>query len=829
MARGTIDYGIDLGTTNSVISVLNGSDPEVIENQEGSKCTPSAVWIDPKGALHVGKKARERAWRDQGNARAEFKIRMGSADVYNFVDGKRTMTPQQLSAEVLKRLCADAQSRTQEQVRAAVVTIPAVFEDPQMAATRQAAEMAGLSPHPLLIEPIAAAQAYGFQTESDRAFWLVFDFGGGTFDAALIGMRDGQIEIVNHGGDLYLGGKILDWNIVDQLLVPALVEEYQLAEFNRGNPKWAAAFGKLKEKAEEAKIDCSTQPHSIINLDPLCQDDRGEWVIFEYELSASGVADLMMPLIERALNHCTKVLEDARLGAGDVEKVLMVGGSTMSPFLREVVKDRLGVPLEFSIDPLTVVARGAAIVARGHVVDSRPGDVPAGTHAVKLDYKPVDADPEPLIGGQVVPPAGASVVGCTIEFVNTRDQWRSGQVPVSDSGNFATVLKAEQGRENVFRIELRQGGNLLPVSPETFPIIVKPGDVLPTALHSLGVALASNEMAVFLAKGSDLPASKTNTDDLRTSRPLMMGLSGDALRIPVLQGENIRRASRNSPVGVLKIPADKIARDVPEGSDIHITITANADQKVSISAYLPCLDDYFEEAYKIEIAEDNVDALAAEVKTERSRLEQARKDLAASPDAKAGEAMSRLDREHMVEEIEQALTAARGGDTEALTRGRSRLRDFQSALDDVDDALAWPKLVAEARAALADCRSTVQDLGTDEDGARFKALEHETEQAIAAHDTDILARKLQETHGLNYVVKADCFQVWVNTLNALKARKAFLTDQAKASALFTQGDTAVERKDKKGLQTVCEGLFALEPIPDGPQKPTDTGDIVRKQ
>jgi molecular chaperone DnaK len=223
MARATIDFGIDLGTTNSAIAVLNGTEVRVFKNNEGAEFTPSVVWIDRNNRLHIGQRAKNQAFKDPQNTASEFKLQMGKTDPILFKRSGRKMTPDELSAEVLKSLKVDG-SQPNDPVEVAAITVPADFDLPQNAATTKAARLAGLLQSPLIQEPVAAALSYGFQSLKDNVFWMSYDIGGGTFDAAIIQVRDGQIQVVNHGGDRHLGGKLIDWEIVEQILVPALTK-----------------------------------------------------------------------------------------------------------------------------------------------------------------------------------------------------------------------------------------------------------------------------------------------------------------------------------------------------------------------------------------------------------------------------------------------------------------------------------------------------------------------------------------------------------------------------------------------------------------------------
>ena len=286
MTPSTNCCGIHLGTTHAMIAELRGLDVHFFRNAEGSESTPCAVYLNKAGSLVVGREAKERCESDPENAYMEFKRDMGSNAEYKFARDGRKMKPEELSAEVLKALCADAQREIGHPITSAVITVPADFDLPQCEATKKAALMAGIKHTVLLTEPVAAAQAYSFDSHDDKTFWLVYDFGGGTFDAAIIQVRDGLIQVTANGGDNHLGGKNIDWTIVEELLIPAVLKNRQLTDFKRGTPKWRSAIAKLKIQAEAAKIRLSspTQTSTEITIDFLCNDDKGEPVKFEYEL-----------------------------------------------------------------------------------------------------------------------------------------------------------------------------------------------------------------------------------------------------------------------------------------------------------------------------------------------------------------------------------------------------------------------------------------------------------------------------------------------------------------------------------------------------------------
>jgi Molecular chaperone len=820
--RNTIDYGIDLGTTNSAIAVLRGTEVEVFKNDDGMECTPSAVYMHKGGALFVGKRAKSKLEEDPENAFGEFKLKMGQDEPYTFARNGQQMKAEDLSAEVLKSLRADVKQRVSEEIDAAVITVPAAFELPQCEATRRAAQQAGIVSSPLLQEPVAAALAYGFQSEADKIFWLVFDFGGGTFDAAVIHVRDGIISVVNHEGDNYLGGKLIDWDIVNKLLIPAVVKEHPLTDFRKGNPKWISALAKLKGQAEDAKIRLSRAPSAEIEIDNLCLDDRGDRVDFVYQLKRADVESIMEPYLARALGLCRKALSAKHLASGDIERLLLVGGPTMTPFLRDRLadpKEGLGIPLEFRIDPLTVVARGAAIFAGTQRVEkSARSKAASGQYSIDLEYKPVGTDPEPLVGGTVHAPGDGSVAGHTIEFVNDGAQppWRSGRIGLAANGTFMTNLRADKGRLHTFVIEIRDStGKQGEVVPDRFTYTIGIHMTDPPLIHSVGIALANNEMEVLLPKGSPLPARRRKI--ARTAFETRRGEGNHFIQIPVMEGES-PRADRNQCIGTLKIESKNMKRDVPAGSEVEVTIEIDQSRIVRTKAFIPLLDEEFEQI--IDYKEyGRTSRSPAELRTDlgkqKERLEQGRKKAGETGDVKAADVLHRIDSERIVSDVEAGL--AQGADSEDADKVHKRLLDMKRALDDMDDALEWPALVAGTEREIEVERRIVNDTNykaTPEEKARFAALEREIRTAMGTRDADLLRHKMEEMDRLGVLIMLRQPGWWLGHLEHLEKKKGMMTNPSQAEMYIGQARRAINNNDLEGLKAAVRQLAALLPAGD---------------
>lgn len=829
MKRTTIDFGIDLGTTNSTIAVVDGVDAKPIPNKAGSVITPSAVWIDKRGNLHVGEEAKGHALKDDPeNGDLEFKLRMGMREngSKRFLRSGREMLPEELSAEVLKSLKMDVQTSMGEEVRSAVITVPAAFELPQTASTRRAAcgtsdeeaksgmariAGAGFKQCILLLEPVAASLAYGFQSASENVYWLVFDFGGGTFDAALMRVRDGLIQVVNHDGDNHLGGKLIDWDIAIEKLIPAVTRKHELPGFQRNNPKWQKAIGTLKYAAEQAKIEvCRTRAPYEIYIEGLCEDATGKSVDFLYTLTPEDVVSVGQPYVERALNLCRKVLKEKGLTGKELSKVLMVGGSTLNPWMREAVEAELGAPLEFGIDPVTVVARGAAIFAGTQRVRDIGSEesVAVGTWRIEIEHEPVGNVRDPDIGGRVSGPSGTSAKGCTIEFVDTRTKWRSGRITLGAEGVFMTQLFAEEKRRCEYDIELCDAtGTRLAVSPERISYTLGLVPDKPPLSNTIGIGLANEELLPYIQKGTRLPARGTN--DHRTVLALRAGHPEDVLTIPILEGEN-PRAVRNHLIGRIEITGANIRRDLPAGSQVEVTVMIDESQQIRAQAYVSALDEDFHVQIALQMSHESLDELKKQVNEQRERLRKAREKVGKNPTLKAQAALTRIEDEQLLRQVD-ALTTAAEQDADALQQLDRRVRDLASAVDDVEDASEWPGLVELAQKNRKDVEGMVGDHGEAADKNQLRALVNEHQRALDSGDPALLKRVAEDFDALWFTVADRLTAFHVARFNNLAGRLQSMRDIPQAEQIIAQGRRAINNNDVDGLKAANRQLRSMLP------------------
>jgi molecular chaperone DnaK len=801
MAEKAVYLGIDLGTTNSCAAVFDGDKLTLVRNAQGGALTPSVVRIDARGNVLVGERARRALESDPDNTRSEFKRLMGNPHRFEFPASKQQRTAVELSAEVLRSIRRDVEGQLGVAPERAVISVPALFELPQTSATSEAARLAGFERIELIQEPVASAIASGWDAQSGSGTWLVYDLGGGTFDASLLDTQEGLLRVVGHDGDNFLGGRDIDASLVDWMIECLNAEGVTV---DRTNPAHATALRRLRLAAEEAKIELSRAADASIDL---LLEVAGERHPVSLALSRDDAERRMAPVIERTLEVCERLLSTHGANPGDLARVVLVGGPTMTPLLRKRVSERLGAPLGEGLDPMTLVAQGASLFAASVGLDARPdrADAPAANAPrVWLQFPAMTSDLTPFVVGKVLDPdAGVTHV----RFERDDRQWKSTPEPLDAEGTFAVMLSLEPRKTSEFRVlgRMRQGDER-PLHPALLRIAhgVTLGE--PPLSRSIGVALANDTVQVYLERGCALPTRRTFSH--RTAENVSPGATGFALRIPIVQGE-FALAHLCRLVGVLEIRSEALKAALPAGSDVEVTLDVDRGGQLRASARVPRLNQMFDQVAQLVVPELSPEALGRALAAVRDRTQGLRAKGFRTGDGRLVAALGSIDVELMG--IDDDLARAGGGDPDAGQKAGRRLIELDARLADLESQGAWPELEESARHECAVMLSWLAQYGTAEEHEAYARCAKSVERALAARNAGEVERQLRVVRRLGTAAYFRAPGAWEEQLMGLGSRLSEANDLVRAKRAYDKGMRARERSDAKGIESAVRELWAELP------------------
>ena len=607
--NGKINRGIDLGTTNSAIAVMENGVPVIKKSQTQKDTTPSVVSINRKQVIHVGDTAANemaqqimkatKAWSNRNTTSdvfKEFKRKMGTRDVYHSKNLKADLTPQQLSAEVIKALASHAKA---DDGGCIVISVPAKFDANQKTATVEAARLAGFKHVELIQEPIAAAIAYGAFSNNKDGFWLVFDLGGGTFDVALLSVQGGAMQVVDTEGDSFLGGKDIDYAIVDSVLLPYVRNNYEIRKITSSEAKTGMLREALKMYAETAKIELSTNNSADIlsDLGDLGHDDNGNEIVLDLTISRGMMETIMNPFLERTVSICQEVMQRNNLSGDMIDKLILIGGPTLSPYLRKTLSDKVTRNVDGSADPMTAVAKGAALFAATRDIPAELMTAPdPGTIALELYYETMTVDTTSFLAVKVKD--GQAHGGLTFEVTRDDGAWASGKVPYEENG-VIIELSLVENKANCFSLKASEGGRKARISPDCLTIlhgIQAPAAPLPYQI-GFGAWDSEAERQMFLPfigleKGKPLPAAGV-AHGRKTTMRIVPGDKDTFLRIPVIQAPSFisnAPASLYEHVADVIIDGEDVEEEIPAGSEVEIEVAADSSEMMTFTVSLPDTD-----------------------------------------------------------------------------------------------------------------------------------------------------------------------------------------------------------------------------------------------
>jgi molecular chaperone DnaK len=853
-----IDFGIDLGTTNSCIARAHEGEVLVIQNNDQMNVTPSVVRVLKSGSLLVGRRAYNALAEDPDNVALEVKRLMGQRYAKSFPASGRSMSPEEISAEVLKSLLADARRRTNDEARAAVVTVPAAFTALQCEATARAAQLAGLEEYPLLQEPIAAAVAYGAAPGVRDQRWLVFDLGGGTLDVAVVSTRDGRLNVLEHRGDNHLGGKDIDRALVENVLVPFLAAQFALPRADAEPAELARLLRKLTLLAEYAKVELTTADETVVSLLDLGEDREGRLIEAEMPLKRARLESETEPLLARCLRLTDEALAGARVRGLDLDRVLLVGGPTQMPRVREALAAHLGAPVDSTLDPMTVVARGAAVYAstversKGAAVGVRE-ERKADALTVRLAYDPLTAEPRARVAGKLSGKGGGDNLEVKVDAEG--GLWTSGWLPARE-GFFETALVLQEGRLNRFTLSVRDSkGRALEVSPDEFQIRHGLALDAPPLPHTISVEVAHadgrEELSPVFPRRTLLPAERTVT--YRAAHTLRPSEPDTSLAVKLWEGEALTDPQANNWVGNFHVRSEAIRRPVPEGTEVQLYIKIDASRLITVDVFIPYLNEHFTDRVFIPKDEepDYIELLKGahlEIENCLARLERVEEKLLLS-----GATAEDFDFPEVVYDDgfapEKGETDTWGAPAAAdprraeLERLRRELEDFDIELgayqstgdaEDQDRAARVVERLREARGRVAELErragvapagsgvydanalaesvaETVNAHGTDAQRERVAALRRELSEAAARGDVRGVKKAASALRALRTQVLHAQDWFWEDWYHHLARPGRQFVNQEEAARWVKQGEEALQAGDRKQLERAVSWLWSLLP------------------
>jgi molecular chaperone DnaK len=574
--------GIDLGTTNSAIVGNKSSELKVYKTADGADTLPSVIYIDKRGHRLYGKRAYDQALLSPENVASGFKRLMGTSSKIDLQAANLNMSPEECSAEILKILMGQAFTESgADEIKGAVITIPAAFNQMQSEATIRAAEIAGISQVALLQEPIAAAMAAMAQVKNKNGQFLVYDLGGGTFDLALVQSISGTINVIAHEGINMLGGRDFDRAIVNQFVRPWLLEKFSLPEDFQKDDKYKRLIGIARLAAEKAKIELSTSETEVIfasDEEVRVKDEKGNDIYLEVELTRKNLEDLINDDIEKTIQLTRKILKDNGYSHEDIDRIVFVGGPTKMPFIRNKVPQELGIPVDLQIDPMTAVALGAAIYAESREWDgkltkrkaSRASSTISDSIDLKFDHPARTSDEKAKIRIKLGEKNNRD--GFEIQIDSTSG-WTSGRKPVAGDSTIEVPL-SEMG-ENSFRImAFDSAGKPLKDASKTFVILrtfASSAGIPATQTISVKVRESAeslqNILTPIITKGTALPAKGESR--FKAARDLKAGDKDDYFNFELYQDEGAKEPELNLIIGVFRISGNDLESvKIREGDEI---------------------------------------------------------------------------------------------------------------------------------------------------------------------------------------------------------------------------------------------------------------------
>ena len=816
-----INFGIDLGTTNSLVAKFNKGTVEVFKNPNGFKETlPSVVGFRSDRIL-VGDKARAYAEKDPKNVKSQFKRKMGTTESFKIESLDQSKTPIELSAFVLKELKRFI--HTGEMPEAVVITIPASFDMVQSNATKEAGYAAGFKQVVLLQEPIAASLAYANKENSvdlKNSQWIVYDLGGGTFDVALVKIVEGELKIMDHEGDNYLGGADFEALIVEKLIVPQLEKRGKftdlIAQMKSESGKYNRLWYSLLKRAEDAKIELSTQSSAEIDLSQIGVEDEDGKAIDNYiTITCSEYEALIKDAIDSTAEMLKKILTRNSLRPQDLKFVLMVGGLTYTPFVRKRIEELLGIPVNTGIDPTNAIAIGAAYFAATKEINlgekSTEKTVKTGVLRVKASYNRASQDFEELFSAKV----DGDVAGLFYRITREDGGYDSGQKKLST--RITEDLPLQEEAYNLFAFKIYDGhNNPVPVDFDSIQIAQGKysvaGQLLPADLSLVKDDLNTGDMKLDLvfAKNTVLPTKAKKT--VEVSKTITHGSGDEVIRIIVVEGSFENHFTANKKQGELIITGKQLKRDLLRSTEIDLTFELSESRDLTVTAYINPSGPEFTQIFTSKYREVDVDGLAQEVQMLEARLDEEKAEALTNENYEVVEKLEKLS--GTVQELRgEAMLLSLTPDD--VTDGRYKLDDRKRKVAQELSQLTSGKRIEHLRSDYQTAKdkttAIVNESGNDHEQRQLHEIVVREYTFLNSKNPQKLEEAIVQLRCISSPILRRTPDFLVGWFQYLVEKREKFNDQLQAKHLIEAGKKHMETQDYDKLAEVNARLHSLLP------------------
>ncbi|MBF4472754.1 Hsp70 family protein [Flavobacterium sp. HJJ] len=804
-----INIGIDLGTTNSGIAKYDNGKISIYKNPVGFKDTIPSVVSFRKGRIQIGEKAREHSATNAENVFSSFKRKMGSDEVYYIKDLDKNCSPIELSSMVLNELVNFAQG---ESLKSAVITIPASFDTIQSNATKKAGYQAGFEEIVLLQEPIAACLAYSnslnLEITEDKK-WLVYDFGGGTFDIALININERELKVFDHKGNNFLGGVDLDTLFVEKIICPKIEKQTQEKNLwekliSKENTDYNKLFFELLFKAEEAKKELSIKETSSIEVD---FDELS--ISLDLDIARKEFEAIIKSKFEESFHLVEKLIKDNLLTFSDIERIILVGGTTYIPYIRQQLQERTQIQVETSLDPTTAVIIGAAYYA-----GSKPSElieeeivktpqIEQNSIQAETIYEPHSKDSEELI-----------VVLLTESFdgyyriIRADGGFDTGLLKASKKiAEFVPLLEKTSNQFTLFLYDSQQkqvfSNDSIQITNGLYSILGQP---IPNDIClELDEESGKSHMEIIFKKNDILPLKKTI---YKTCSKNILKNSDQKLIINVVEGNAGSMVGSNQSIGYIEISGRDFDQDLVKGMDIELNFKVSESRDLSIDVYISALDLEINEVFNPHQRMISIDKLSSEIK---NALDAVTEEIRNEVQNENYEYLAKLKRSE--ESLSILYNEALENKNDAITDKKYQIDELKKIyIQEFDDIIRHKHILSELEEynKIKDSFSFYIEKGSPRQKEEYEKIIKNEKEILQSNNKYLIRKKNKELESLLENIYNNQDESYIDYFYYLRFEDpSIFKDRSKHSKLMELGEKAINNSNLTELKSICHQLYNL--------------------